>query len=128
MLSAERTGVGRGYPPALREAAVEHMVARRAEGASLFEIATKLGVQPITLSRWARKGNGLIGVTLVTPGARGMMDEFPPRNDLSPSPDDRPHQPHQPDLTFFKSNRRFRSNSHRPKWSNRLFDQSSDHS
>ncbi len=56
LASAERTGVGRGYPLALREAAVEHMVARRAEGASLFEIATEIGVQPITLSRWARRG------------------------------------------------------------------------
>lgn len=52
--TAERTGAGRPYPPALRRAVVMHHREREREGASVRQVAEELGVSGASLVRWSR--------------------------------------------------------------------------
>ncbi|MEI9947923.1 MAG: hypothetical protein WDO74_10865 [Pseudomonadota bacterium] len=45
-------GRGRPYPKGLLEKLLSYTVARRRQGAKLVEVATELGMQNQTLSRW----------------------------------------------------------------------------
>lgn len=45
-------GRGRPYPKGLLEKLLSYTVARRRQGAKLVEVATELGMQKQTLSRW----------------------------------------------------------------------------
>jgi transposase len=51
---AERSGVGRPYPEALRQAAVEYRREREQEGASVRTVAAELGLTGTSLVRWSR--------------------------------------------------------------------------
>jgi hypothetical protein len=55
LATAERTGVGRPYPEALRATAVEYRREREREGAALCEVARELGVSAVSLERWSRR-------------------------------------------------------------------------
>jgi hypothetical protein len=55
VLGAERRGVGRPYPRAVRDAAVAHVSERRSEGVSLAVAAAEIGLPAMTLTRWAAK-------------------------------------------------------------------------
>ena len=52
---AERSGVGRAYPIALRRAAAAHGISARDRGAPLTVVAAALGLPPITLQRWIQR-------------------------------------------------------------------------
>jgi transposase len=59
LAQADRSGVGRPYPEALRRAAVEYGRQRERQGASVGVVAAELGVSGVSLSRWLRKGQGV---------------------------------------------------------------------
>ena len=52
---AERSGVGRAYPVALRRAVVAYALAGRERGVSVTELAINLHLPIITLQRWIRR-------------------------------------------------------------------------
>lgn len=56
LAQADRSGLGRPYPEALRRAAVEYGRQREQQGASVGTVAAELGVSGPSLSRWLRKG------------------------------------------------------------------------
>lgn len=51
--TAERSGVGRALPVAVRERVVVYTAERRRDGASWRAIAADVGVSEVTLARWA---------------------------------------------------------------------------
>jgi hypothetical protein len=53
LASADRSGVGRGYPGELRRAAAAHLAVRLSAGASIGVVAAELGLRPMTLRRWS---------------------------------------------------------------------------
>jgi hypothetical protein len=52
LASAERSGVGRAYPAAIRERAIAYVGRRRAEGVADEAIGRELGISPMTFRRW----------------------------------------------------------------------------
>lgn len=52
LASAERSGVGRAYPAAIRERAIAYVDRRRAEGSADEAIGRELGISPMTFRRW----------------------------------------------------------------------------
>lgn len=52
LASAERSGVGRAYPAAIRVRATAYVERRRAEGISDEAIGQELGISPMTFRRW----------------------------------------------------------------------------
>ena len=52
LASAERSGVGRAYPAAIRERVIAYVERRRAEGVADEAIGRELGISPMTFRRW----------------------------------------------------------------------------
>jgi transposase len=52
--TADRSGVGRGYPKPLRERVVVYAQRAVAAGRPRADVAEALGLAPVTLARWGR--------------------------------------------------------------------------
>ncbi|HEU4405313.1 MAG TPA: hypothetical protein VFS43_08500 [Polyangiaceae bacterium] len=52
--TAQREGVGRGYPKALRARVVAYAQRAHAAGRTRAEVANVLGLTPVTLARWTQ--------------------------------------------------------------------------
>jgi hypothetical protein len=52
--TADRSGVGRGYPKTLRARVVAYAERAHAAGRPRADVAEALGLAPITLARWGR--------------------------------------------------------------------------
>jgi hypothetical protein len=75
-------GRGRPYPKGLLEKLLSYTVARRRQGAKLVEVATELGMQNQTLSRWlgekrAAKRFDRVEVVPVAPTASAILVHGP---------------------------------------------------
>jgi len=66
-LLSERTCRGAGYPEDLREEALGLVQEGLAQGASLREVAVKLGICPATLYRWLGKKEGRVRRVEIVP-------------------------------------------------------------
>lgn len=70
LASAERSGVGRAYPAAIRERAIAYVERRRAEGVADEAIGRELGISPMTFRRWVGARHSAFALaTLVVPEA-----------------------------------------------------------
>ena len=70
LASAERSGVGRAYPAAIRERVIAYVERRRAEGVADEAIGRELGISPMTFRRWAgRRASGFVLATVDAPFA-----------------------------------------------------------
>ena len=70
LASAERGGVGRAYPAAIRERAIAYVGRRRAEGVADEAIGRELGISPMTFRRWVgARPSAFTLATIVEPEA-----------------------------------------------------------
>ncbi len=65
LASAERSGVGRAYPAAIRDRATAYVERRRAEGISDEAIGHELGISPMTFRRWVGSRSTAFAVATV---------------------------------------------------------------
>jgi transposase len=79
LASAERAGVGRAYPRALRSRTAEYVHRRRSEGVGDEQIARELGISAVTCRRWAgaRTGSFAEARVVETPTAGSVVVHGP---------------------------------------------------